>query len=265
MPFSDIQAIDVHAHHGTYIKDGGGIRAQWGSGGVDVLLARAAKANTRITIVSSLEALMPRGRGNPLAGNERLAPIVAETDGLMMWVVVDPLKPDTYAQAAELLNMPKVAGLKIHPEEHLYSIREHGRAIFEFAEQHNAIVSTHSGEQRSLPEDFVRFANDFPGVTIIVCHLGCGFDDDPTHQVRAIQASKHGNLYTDCSSAQNITPCLLEYAVAEIGADRIMYGTDSPLYFAPMQRARVEYADISEEQKRMILCENASRLFKLEL
>jgi hypothetical protein len=60
-----------------------------------------------------------------------------------------------------------------------------------------------------------------------------------------------------------ITSGLLEWAVAEIGADRILYGTDTPLYFAPMQRVRVDNAEISDEDKRMILCENAEWLFNL--
>jgi predicted TIM-barrel fold metal-dependent hydrolase len=61
----------------------------------------------------------------------------------------------------------------------------------------------------------------------------------------------------------SITSGLIEWAVKEIGADRIFYGTDSPLYFAPMQRARVEHAEISDEDKRLILRENA--LARLEL
>ena len=85
----------------------------------------------------------------------------------------------------------------------------------------------------------------------------------PTHQVRAIQASKHGNVFVDTSSAQNIIPRLIEWAVREVGADRLLFGTDSPLYFAPMQRARIDSADITDQDKRLILHDNAARLLKL--
>ncbi len=95
---------------------------------------------------------------------------------------------------------------------------------------------------------------------LIIAHLGCGWDGDLTHQVRAIQQSKHGNLFTDTSSAKSITPNLIEWALREIGADRILFGTDTPLYFAPMQRARIDHAEISEQEKRLILCENAMRM-----
>ena len=48
-----------------------------------------------------------------------------------------------------------------------------GRAIFEFAAEHRAIILTHSGEENSLPEDFVPFANDYPEVRLILAHIGC--------------------------------------------------------------------------------------------
>jgi len=257
------QAIDVHAHYGDYVHPGGGIRNTFMTGDVNVVVQRARRANTRLTIVSSLLALLPRGGADPVAGNERVAGDVDGFEELLFWAVVDPLKPRTYDQAAELLKNPQCAGIKIHPEEHKYPIREHGRKIFEFAEKHRAIVITHSGEENSLPGDFLAFANDFAAVRLILAHLGCGCDNDPGHQVRAVQQSRHGNIFIDTSSASNITSNQIEWAVGQIGADRLLYGTDSPLYFAPMQRARIDHAEISDVDKRKILCENAEQLLHL--
>ena len=257
-----IQAIDVHAHFGKYIGKFELINKLM-SADADVVVQRARLAHTRLTIVSPLAALMPRLGGVPVSANVDAAVVVAETDGLLQWVVVDPTKPQTYQQAEEMLKLPKCVGIKIHPEEHGYLITEHGRAIFEFAAGHHAIVQSHSGEEKSLPADFVKLANDFPEVVLIISHLGCGWDGDVAHQVRAIQASKHGNVFTDTSSAKSITSNLIEWAVSEIGAGHIFYGTDSPLYFAPMQRARIDNADISDQDKRLILHDNAVRLFGL--
>ncbi|MDP7163434.1 MAG: amidohydrolase family protein [Phycisphaerae bacterium] len=261
----DVSAIDVHAHYGTVHHQAGDatLKDRLMTGDAQTVVRRARMANTRLTIVSPLLGLMPRFGADSVAGNIEAVRVVAETEGLGQWVIVDPLKPQTYDQAVEMLAAPGCFGIKVHPEEHGYPIVEHGGAIFEFAAEHKAILQTHSGEQNSLPEDFVTFANEFPRVKLIVSHLGCGWDDDPAHQVRAIQASKHGNVFTDTSSAVGITSGLLEWAVAEIGADRILYGTDTPLYFAPMQRVRVDNAEISDEDKRMILCENAEWLFNL--
>jgi len=263
MSITSIQAIDVHAHYGHYDRGKADLVNDFMTGDADLVVRRARQANTRWTIVSPLEALLPRFGGNPVAGNINAARIVAATDGLLQWVVIDPTKPQTYLQAEEMLQLPKCVGIKIHPEEHGYPIREHGRTIFEFAARNRAVVLAHSSEQNSLAEDYVSFANDFPEMKLILAHIGCGWDGDLTHQARAVQQSKHGNVCTDTSSAKSITPKLIEWTVREVGAERVLYGTDSPLYFAPMQRARIDYADLSDNEKKLILCENAMRILRL--
>lgn len=261
MLLATIQAIDVHAHFGKYCGAPFKIMNQWMSGSAAVVVQRARLAHTQLTMVSPLEAMVPRLGGKPVAANTRAAKVVTETEGLLQWVVVNPTQPKTYQQAETMLNLPKCIGIKIHPEEHGYPIARYGRAIFEFAAGRQVIIQSHSGEKNSLPADFVKLANDFPQVQLILSHLGCGWDGDLTHQVQAIQQSKHGNIYTDTSSAKSITSGLLEWAVKQIGAEHILYGTDSPLYFAPMQWARVCHAAISDREKRLILRDNALRLF----
>lgn len=258
----DIQAIDVHAHFGKSVTQRPDFVDEWMSGGLVKVVQRAELSNTCMTIVSPLTALMPRFSGDSVTGNKDAFASIPNFPEIRQWVVVDPLKPETYTQAEEMLKHPHCVGIKIHPEEHGYHITEYGTEIFEFAEKNETVIQSHSGEKNSLPEDFVEFANGFPTVKLIVSHLGCGFDNDPSHQVKAIQKSRHGNMFTDTSSAMSMTPRLIEWAVKEIGAERILYGTDSPLYFAPMQRARIDYAEISENDKKLILRENAITLFK---
>jgi predicted TIM-barrel fold metal-dependent hydrolase len=259
-----IPAIDVHAHYGKYVRGkADDVVNQFMTGDAALVVHRARQANIRQTVVSPLEALLPRFGGNPVAGNIDAAKVVAETDGLLQWVVIDPLKPDTYKQADEMLKLPKCVGIKLHPEEHGYPIAEHGDALFSFAAKHKTVVLGHSSEQNSLASDYVRFANVYPEMKLIIAHLGCGWDGDLTHQVRAIHQNKHGNLFTDTSSARSITPLLIEWAVREVGAERILFGTDTPLYFTAMQRARIDQADLGDHDKRLILRDNAVKLLGL--
>ena len=79
----------------------------------------------------------------------------------------------------------------------------------------------------------------------------------------AVQAARHGNLWIDTSSARSILPGLIEWAVREVGADRLMFGSDTPLYHVAMQRARIETAEIPESAKALILRENAWNFFGL--
>jgi predicted TIM-barrel fold metal-dependent hydrolase len=78
------------------------------------------------------------------------------------------------------------------------------------------------------------------------------------------QKARGDNLFIDTSSARSILPGLLEWAVREAGVERLLYGTDTPVYYAPMQWIRVVGTDLSEAEKRQILRENAFALFGLE-
>ncbi len=260
-----VPAIDVHAHFGRYNCGHPSIVNEFMSGDASVVVERARRANIRLTIVSPLEALLPRGQADAVAGNRNAARIVAATPGLLQYVVVDPRRPETYQQAEEMLQLPTCVGIKIHPEEHVYPIQEHGATLFEFAARHRAVVLSHSSEQNSLASELVVFANQFPEVRLILAHIGCGWDGDYSHQVRAVQQSRHGNVFADTSSARSITPNLIEWAVREIGAERVLFGTDTPLYHPSMQRVRIDHADLNDSDRRLILHKNAERLFGLPM
>lgn len=252
--------IDVHGHYGRYIRDLHPQLCAWMSATAEQVEQRAAASGVGCTIVSPLTALLPRFGGRAYEGNVEAAQAMSRCSALRQWVVIDPRDPRTFEQAAQLLAQSTCVGIKLHPEEHGYPIREHGEALFSFAAEHRAVVLTHSGEANSLPADFVPFADRYPEVTLILAHLGFGPDDDPTHQVRAIQASRHGNIYTDTSSAKSVWPGLIEWAVQEVGADRLLFGSDTPLYHVANQKARIAAADLPAADKQRILSGNALRL-----
>jgi len=263
MDIRNMQAIDVHSHYGNHAR---GINEKidgFLSADLEKIGTYQKLANIKCSIVSPLSAFLPRGRGDAVAGNVLSESLVNGLKSFLFWVVINPLEPETYKQAEIMLKLPGCAGIKIHPEEHRYPIKDFGYKIFEFAEKNNAIIETHSGDPNSMPCDFVPFADAFPCVKVILSHLGCNFQGDPDgEQVTAIQKSKSVNLYTDTSNFQILFPNILEWGVKEIGAERILFGTDCPLYFSPMIRARVDKAEISDEDKEKILYRNAVNLFK---
>ena len=265
MDINAVSAIDVHAHYGPMIRGQQPLLDQWLSVDARGVVDLAKKANTRLTVVSPMAGLVPRGQAISAPLNEEAARLAREINGLLQWVIVHPQQLDTYDQAAEMLGQPQCMGIKIHPEEHQYKITDHGKRIFEFATEHDAVVLAHTGDPFSWPADFLPFINDYPNVKLILAHLGNGgaAAGDPTLQVRAIQSARHNNVFVDTSSARSLLNGLLEWAVGEIGHDRILYGTDSPLYSAAMQRARVDSADISDEAKHCILYRNAEELLDL--
>ena len=262
----NVLAIDVHAHYGLYGRgEPTTLLNRFMSADAATVSTRASVANIEWTVVSPLMSLYPKDGMDVTTGNDEAALVVEQTSGLLQWVVVNPLQPSTFEQAREKLTAPKCVGIKVHPEEHGYNIAEHGGTIFEIAAQLGATVMAHSGNSNSLPLDFIPFANAFSDVDLILAHLG-NADDGSTFdlQVQAIQASKHGNVFSDTSSARSLYSGLIEWAVGEVGAEHLLFGTDSPLYSTSAQRARIEHAELTEPQKRMILRDNAEQLLSLK-
>jgi uncharacterized protein len=266
MPFSDIRAIDSHGHYGRYVRDDR-LLGDFMSGTAEVVADRARASLVEWSLVSPLAGLLPRGRTtDAVVANEAAFREVPAVKGLLQYVIVNPLQPKTYEQARRMLQAPWCVGIKVHPEEHAYRIADHGEELFAFFEEIAAPVMTHSGCTNSLPMEFVPFANRHPGARVLLAHLGNGAGDKGRVdlQVRAVLAAKHRNLWVDTSSASSILPGLVEWAVQEIGADRLLFGSDTPLYHVACQRARIEAAEITSEAKRLILRDNAMQYFHLE-
>jgi len=260
MEIKQIKAIDTHGHFGKYLT-GDCIHKECMTGNLECVLKRAQQANTKVTVVSPLKAFFPEP-GDPITANrEAIRLLKRGKKNFLLWVVVDPNRPETFRQAESLLKEDICVGIKIHPLLHNYPISKAGGQIFEFAARHSSVVQSHSGQKNYLPDDFVVFANSFPEVKIIISHLGCSDSAELMLQMDAIKKSKNHNLFTDTSSFRSIFPGLIELAVQNIGAEKILYGTDTPLYFAACQRTRIDYADISDDEKIMILKENAFRIF----
>ncbi len=272
MNINMIQAIDVHGHYGDFpsdgrFVDGSTLLEEFSSASASQVARRAKACGVVASIVSPIAGLMPRGRETQVApANDEAFSTVPATEGLRQYVIVNPLQPNTYDQAREMLKSSHCVGIKIHPEEHAYRITDYGDELFSFFEEVAAPVMTHSGCPSSLPADFVPFANKYPQVKMLLAHLGNGAGDNGKVdlQVRAIQASQHGNLWVDTSSARSILPGLIEWAVQELGAERLLFGSDTPLYHVAMHRTRIEMAEIPDESKRMILRDNAIKFFNLE-
>ena len=256
----DTPAIDVHAHVGLCSRGDGSLRDEWHSGGAAAVIARGGAVAVEKSIVSSIPAIMPHGGDAVTGNNAALADVEAHRE-LYLWAVLNPLQEASFPQVADMLTHPKCTGIKIHPTDHGYEIREHGERLFKFAAEHNAVVLTHSGQQGSYPDDFVAFADRYDVVKLILAHLGNSDDDNPTRQVNAARRAGAGNIYVDTSSAVSINCGLHEWAVGRLGHERILFGTDSPLYHVASQKARIVYADIPDHAKRAILHDNAALLF----
>lgn len=184
--------------------------------------------------------------------NDYMFHLAQELDFLYQWVVIDPRNDKTFEQAQKMLKSRKCVGIKLHPVYHKYELEKYGDRLFSFASEYHAIVQIHpeKGASYILP-----LADKYPKVRFIMAHMG-----DETW-VDAIEFSKHGNVYVDTSGIASSQNMVIEYAVSRVGAEHILFGTDT--YAPGFQRGRIEYALISRKDKENILRNNAERLFGL--
>ena len=258
-----MHAIDVHAHFGIYDPGAGrgALVNRFYSGDIDVVRRRARAAGVGLTVVSAIGAFIPYG-GHPFHANDESRDVAEKYDDIRFWAVLDPRMKESFRQVEELLAHPRCKGIKIHPQRHVYEIRHHGDEIFAFADHHRAIVLTHSGDPGNFPEDFIPFTDRHARVRLILAHLGNSNDGVASRQISAVKRSQAGNVYIDTSSVRSICSGLIEWAVEEIGSDRLLFGTDTPLYSTACQKVRIETAEISHAAKQAILYKNASRLLQ---
>lgn len=249
----DIKAIDMHNHinSGTIYDEDECEAVRYELGYVkDVMIG----ANIEKTFCSTYASV--KATNIIEQENELMKSLCAENDFLYQWVVIDPRVDSTFVQAREILETKKCVGIKLHPLYHEYTLDEYGDKVFAFASEYSAIVLIHP---ERVATHILPMADKYPDVKFIMAHL----NGNPDDHIAAVKLAKNGNVYTDTATAGSIRNRSIEYAVSQIGSERILFGTDS--YAAGFQRGRIEYALISEEDKANILRYNAERLFSNKL
>ncbi len=119
--------------------------------------------------------------------------------------------------------------------------------------QHTWWKATGNEPGESTPADLAALAGRHPRATLVAGHTG----GDWERGVRAIRP--FANVYADLAGSDP-TAGMTEMAVRELGAERVLFGSDAPGRSFASQLAKVTGADVSDDAKRLILGENLKRL-----
>lgn len=115
--------------------------------------------------------------------------------------------------------------------------------------QHTWFKTNGNYAGESTPDDLVALAQRFPTVPIICGHTGGTWELG----IRAIRNQK--NLFADLAGSDP-TAGYTEMAVRELGADRVIYGSDCGGRSFASQLAKVHGAQIDDSTKQKIFCDN---------
>lgn len=254
-----MRAIDIHTH--PILREDGRGRAEAGA-----LLARAREHG--IEHLVALGDVLAHGRSPTAAQiretNDDTAWLAARHPGFVTGFCY--LNP-TLGERAVWSEVERCAargfrGLKLEIANNARDACM--RPVMAAAERHGLVVLQHAWSmtkirQRSYhtdPEDVATLARRFPGVRIIMAHLtGCG--------VRGVLAIKPcANVVVDTSGAAPEAG-IVEFAVHELGAERVLYGSDAPVRDFGVALARITGSRLDAATQRKILRDNARALLRL--
>lgn len=119
--------------------------------------------------------------------------------------------------------------------------------------QHTWFKTQGTAGGESTPDDMVELAKRFPKVPMICGHTGGTWELG----IRAIRSCP--NLYADLAGSDP-TSGMTEMAVRELGAHRVIYGSDAGGRSFASQLAKVHGAQISDRDKQRIFCDNLRQL-----
>jgi predicted TIM-barrel fold metal-dependent hydrolase len=109
----------------------------------------------------------------------------------------------------------------------------------------------------------VRAAERVPEATILLAHIGTGDGLSVTEWIDSIEmVKKHTNIYIETGTS-TASYGQIEMAVRDLGPERVVFGSNSPMLDPSVQKAKITGGDISAEAQAKILGQNMARILKI--
>lgn len=169
-----------------------------------------------------------------------------------------------------------VRAVKLHPvAQEFYVNDEEMSPIYLKCEKEDLPIIFHCGKMMieglpnyAHPELFYDVLSSFPGLRVILAHMGGGFWEE------AIKLADDfpENIYFDTAIAISAAPIpqflrlndkQAVEMIRKIGVHKVMFGSDFPWIDPLPDIERIKGLDLTDKEKSMVLSENAKRFFKI--
>ncbi len=197
--------------------------------------------------------------------NRFIAGEAAASEGKMTGLgTLHPDSDDIAGDVEQLLELG-LRGVKLHPDIQGFKLDDYRcLKIYELCEGRLPLL-LHTGDHRydfSNPNRLKPILDTYAGLTVIGAHFG-GWS---MWEKAAEQLHGYDRLYVDCSSSlYAISPDVGRRLVRCYGADRVLFGTDYPMWLPAEELDRFYAMGLTAEENRKILCDNAAKLFSIEI
>ena len=193
--------------------------------------------------------------------NRVIAESVAQSEGRLLGLgTVHPDSPTLKEDIEQIVSLG-LLGVKLHPDIQQFKIDDYRcLKIYELCEGRLPIL-LHCGDSRddfSNPNRLAPILSIFTELTVIGAHLG-GWSvwDDAERSLAGFP-----NFYVDTSSSlYALSPARATEIIRHFGSERVLFGTDYPMWAADKELATLMSMNFTEEEFRKILWDNAYNLF----
>lgn len=196
-------------------------------------------------------------------------PLATDNEGMYAQIKSDPrfvgiasINPHLGAEGAALLRRALsewgFRGLKLMPVHYAFRAAS-GAAdhLLQAAREYGVPVTIHSGNFFCHPLEIAQMARRFPEVSFIMDHMGYRY-----YVLEAILAAEqHANIYLATTAV--FEPHFIADAVARIGAERVVFGSNAPMVLPRLQLEVIRALRLPAADEALIMGGNAARLYGL--
>ena len=242
--------IDAHNHLGGPDKGDGMTQT------VDNIISRMDAAGIHKAVVFPFNDEVP---GISFSrSNDRVYSDVADNpDRLIGFGRLDPNQGDqAVAEARRCVVELGLSGIKLHPHAQNFAIDS--MTVYSIAEWVAALrpdipIIFDNGKSTSPNKLIGDLAGAFPKVTFILAHMRGGDFIEVT--------AAHDNIYIQTTGVPQVE--VVQKCVDELGADRVMMGSDSPYHSMEDEVKKVDALQLSESEKQMVFGGTAKKVLKI--
>ena len=231
-----------------------------GEGTLEDLLATSAQSGTDFFVIQSV-ATTPH---QVHSINRFVSDLAKENPGRTLgFGAMHPESEDIDADFDEMLELG-LKGVKIHPDIQKFALDDKRcDRIYARCQEAEIPILIHTGDSRydfSNPNRVIPVLKAFPKLKVVGAHFG-GWS---VFEEASRALCDFENIYIDCSSTmQFISDELAMEIMDRYGIEKVLYGTDYPMWSLAKEIAHFMALPLTDEQRLAILSENARKLLKI--
>jgi len=173
------------------------------------------------------------------------------------YAVVNSIETDAEQAFSTCIHQYGLKGLKLDTPHNGYALNNfsHLDPLLTICNRYHMPVMAYGADDNAFthPYKFGELARQYPNANFIIAHMGMF---NATAQA-AEMAKKHKNVYLDISGAYGLA---VEQAVRVGGAEKVLFGTNSPFGFFEVTKLTVDRAVLDHAGRRLIYGENMERI-----